>query len=736
MISDLLTTLNTNQQAAAQHYEGPALVLAGAGAGKTKTLIHRIAHLIDRGVHPNEILAITFTNKAAAEMRDRAGQLVPGAQDLWISTFHSAGVRILRAYGDRVGLQPGFLIYDDDDQLDLLKDIMEHLIDVPVDASPKTLRSLIDKAKNNLWGPEDLARGVGSSRTVSGFPVQTAVEAYRRYQTRLRSANAIDFSDLLMETVRLFDTCPDVLERIQRRARFIQIDEYQDTNRAQYQFARLLSQSHQNLMAIGDPDQSIYRFRGADIQNILDFQKDYPGAEIYRLEHNYRSSAKVLEVANLLIMHNTERLDKVLRPVKPDGEDIAFHRAADHRFEADYVAQSITLSHAQGRALGDMAILYRTNAQSRVLEEALRRNNIPSRLVGGVGFFDRREIKDILAYVRLSLNPRDEIALRRVLSRPKRGIGEVALNKLVEFAKTAGMSVLEAFGSADQVLERGAQKVREFYDLMLTYAEACELYAPQDIVQLILDSSGYMAFLRTEGQEGKARIENVEELLVALREWSVEHEGLGIAEFLDEAALLASVDDARTKRENSGVPEDAVTLMTLHNAKGLEFKEVFIVGVEENLLPSRNSISEPGGIEEERRLFYVGITRAMDKLTLTAAEARMTYGKTQAVQDSRFLSELDNRYIEVDSYGQVRKGNKVKTQIQSPVVHTRPSSAPTSTEQTVLQFKGGERVRHPKFGEGTVLAVSGFGDKQQVIVAFDQSGSKTLIARFANLTRL
>jgi DNA helicase II / ATP-dependent DNA helicase PcrA len=1087
----LLEGLNPNQAAAAQHVTGPALVLAGAGAGKTKTLIHRIALLIaEHEVHPNEILAVTFTNKAAAEMRERAGHLVTGASDLWMSTFHSAGVRILRAYGERIGLQKGFLIYDDDDQLDLLKEIMQNLPGLPQDANPRYLRAAIDRAKSNLWGPEEV-NTQGEAR-IAGLPKASVVEGYRRYQARLRSANAIDFSDLLSETVRLFREDPEALERIQRRTRFIQIDEYQDTNTAQYEFAKLLASSEKNIVCIGDPDQclppetlirtatgcipieqvvegmdvygtggslepmlgkvrfvkkghfagpmwevqaggrtlrgtphhlvmartepragryyvylmyrsdrgyrvgmtkslrandsglvehgfkvrlnqehgdkiwvlkacsslaealyyenfysahyglptalfhgvgrdltmddvwlerlyreldtasaaqrlmtdlwlhpdfphhrpqngmrrqsvnlvmyqdgrngsgvgyhriqwcsnrpeiverliakgfpvrsnskgvngyrievmrknyadalelthqiaqagemeiqrraqiggkiysfmplshlhpgmsilierngkleeadidaveqapydgpvfdlevepthtyiaggmlvhnSIYRFRGADIRNILDFQKDYHGAQIYKLEHNYRSSAKVLRAANLLIEHNTERLEKILRPVKPEGEDVAFYRAFDHRGEADYIAQSITSAVHKGRKLEQIAILYRTNAQSRVLEEVLRRNNIAAKIIGGVGFYDRREIKDMLAYVRLALNPRDEVALKRIVGRPRRGIGDSAIQKLSEWAKANKQPLLTAFAQSETILERGAAKAREFYDLIASFAEACDLYDPQHVVKLILDSSGYIAMLQAEGTEGKQRLENLDELLVALTEWSKENEGAGILDFLDEASLLSSVDDARTKRENGGVPEEAVVLMTLHNAKGLEFPEVYVVGVEEGLLPSRNSLAEQGGLEEERRLFYVGITRAMEKLTLTAAENRLEYGKTRSSEDSRFLSELGDSYTQVNAYGEaLTKSSRGTHRDYRP---TAPAAVVSSQKEKIpleSEFKGGEKVSHPKFGAGTVLAVSGFSDKQQLIVAFESVGNRTLLTKFANLTRV
>lgn len=730
---DLLSQLNPNQAEAAAHFTGPALVIAGAGSGKTRTLVYRLAHLImHHHVPPREILAVTFTNKAAAEMRERAEKLVYGASDLWMSTFHSAGVRILRAYGERIGLKRGFVILDDDDQLDLIKEIMGNIPGMPQDANPRYLRSIIDKAKSNLWTPDDLY--LKGDEFMAGLKKDVAVEGYRRYESRMRGMNAIDFGDLLTETVRLFREVPDVLEKIQARARFIMIDEYQDTNTAQYEFARLLASKERNLLVVGDPDQSIYKFRGADIKNILDFQQDYPDARVYKLQENYRSSAKVLTIANKLIENNTERLDKTLVPVKPEGEDVWFYRATDQKFESDFVAQQITLMSHRGYKLTDMAVLYRTNAQSRVVEESLRRSQIPAKIVGGVGFYDRREIKDILSYARLAINPSDDVAFRRIVGRPKRGIGDTAVQKLLDWGSLHRKSLLEAASMADTILERGANKCQEFALLMKDLHEKVEDYEPHHFLQLVIESTGYLEMLKNEGREGQDRRENLEELINAATDWSEQHEGGSIADFLDDAALLSSVDDEKVKRENGGVPEESITLMTLHNAKGLEFPVVFIVGVEEGLLPSRNSLMEPGGLEEERRLFYVGITRAMDRLYLTAAENRMQYGKTNSCEDSRFLEEIEGGFVPVDLYGQPA-GAKKRGSWSS--FHPSAPSVPKSTAPAAPTdgFKGGEKVKHPKFGQGVVLAVAGFGDKQQITVNFAGVGNKTLMTKFANLSR-
>ena len=732
---DLLAQLNPTQAQAADHYEGPALVIAGAGSGKTRTLIYRIAHLIGHyGVQSGEILAVTFTNKAAAEMRERASHLVPGAQDLWMSTFHSAGVRILRAYGEHIGLKRGFVIYDDDDQLDILKDIMGSLPGIGPDTNPRVLRGILDRAKSNLQTPADLDRA--HEPYLSGIPKEAAAEAYRRYETRKKAQNAIDFGDLITETVRLFREVPAVLNAVQNRARFIHVDEYQDTNKAQYELTRLLASRDRNLLVVGDPDQSIYKFRGADIQNILDFQKDYPDSKVYMLEHNYRSSARVLGIANRLIENNAERLDKTLKAVKDDGPPVVFHRATDHRAEGDFVSEWITRLHArEGRPLTDMAVLYRTNAQSRVIEESLRRVQIPAKIVGGVGFYDRREIRDILAYARLSINPSDDVALRRIIGRPRRGIGDTALTKLLDWAATHRTSLLEACARADTdgILDRGAQKAVDFAALMHAMSDAADNYEPGAFLRYVIETSGYLDLLRQEGPEGQVRAENLDELVNAAEEWSQEHEGT-IGDFLDDAALLSSVDDMRTRQENKDTPEEAVTLMTMHNAKGLEFPVVFIVGVEEGLLPSKGAIAEAGGIEEERRLFYVGITRAMDRLFLTAAENRMQYGKTNAAEDSRFLEEIEGGFDTVDPYGQVVEYRTKTWKTYRPTVPTASAVKNTSPLTSGMAYRGGERVRHPKFGEGQVLAVAGIGDRQEVTVHFPTAGTKKLLVKFANLS--
>ncbi len=1083
----LLDKLNPAQREAAEHYEGPALVVAGAGSGKTRTVVHRIGHLMEHhGVYPTEILAVTFTNKAAGEMKHRVVDLVgPQADQIWVSTFHSSGVRILRVYGEFVGLKSGFVIYDDGDQLDVLKTVLESIPSAG-DTNPRYLRSVIDRAKSNLWTPEDLARE--AEDWISGMPREVAVEGYKRYQSAMRRANAIDFGDLLSLTVQLFRDHPEVLDKVQQRAVFIHVDEYQDTNKAQYEFARLLADKYRNLLVVGDPDQclppetlirtsrgcvpiesvsegdhvfgtgatgdlvssrvthikrgqfsgslrvvkaggrtlkgtphhvvlsrmvmekgkhfvylmyradrgyrvgltksvrsndagwedfgfrvrmnqehadklwilrvvesraeaayweafyaakynlptqlfhgvgrglamdeamlerlfreldtasgaerlmhdlelhpefphyrpqngarrqslnlvmfqdfrngpvgyhriqwssnrediaqkllkaglpmrsngrggyrielcrkeypealeiarqiaavggmdiqrraqingqmyaftplshlhpgmrvlvqegdtlkeasvdsieredydgpvfdlevepthtylangilvhnSIYRFRGADIQNILDYQHDYPDAVIYRLEENYRSNARILQIANKVIAQNTERLEKILRPVKPEGEPVRFYKAPDHRAEADFVSNRVEHLRGTGVSLDKISILYRTNAQSRALEERFLRSSIPVRLVGGVSFYDRQEIRDILSFARLAINPDDDISLKRSIKRPKRGIGDSSVTKLEEWARANRVSLFTAFGRADEILERSGKNAQEFHKLISELGEYAQENDAEAFLKLTIDATGYVEMLKAEQktgskQEAEARLENLNELVNAASEWGNENNHGPIEAYLDDAALLSSVDDARTKRNNKDVPEEAVTFMTMHNAKGLEFEQVFIVGLEEGLLPHRSSIVEPGGIEEERRLFYVGITRAMDSLTLTMADSRQVYGKTMPSEASRFLEDIPKDLIvPVNLFNQPLADAPVDAHRVPPHLQAELEKA----GGVVTALKGGEKVKHPKFGVGRVLGITGLGERQEAMIAFDGGvGTKKLLIKYANL---
>jgi len=613
---ELLEPLNDEQRAAVRHYQGPALVLAGAGSGKTRTVVHRIAYLMaEHGVYPQQILAVTFTNKAAGELKERVETLIGDpARDLWVATFHGACLRVLRSYGERIGLQPGFGIYDDADQLDLLKELLQQVQGLK-DANPRALRGIIDRAKSHLWSPQQLATEGEEAfgRIVAGVPLEHVVEVYERYQARLERANAVDFNDILGRTVELFEGHPDVLERVQQRAVFIHVDEYQDTNQAQYRLTHLLADTYRNLMVVGDPDQSIYAFRGADVRNILDFQRDYEDAAVYRLELNYRSVGSVLEVANAVILHNQGRLEKNLRPIKGAGAKVRLYRAADHRAEADFVARTVErLVAERDLRLDDVAVLYRTNAQSRVLEESLRRTGLAARIVGGVGFYERREVKDVLSYARAALNASDDVSWRRILNRPKRGIGKTSEDKLVAWAARKRTAFSEALKHVDDVLggTPAVKRVQDFLELMNDLAREAEELPAGNFLKAVMDQSGTMRALKDEGSyEAQGRLENLEELLNAVAEWQ-EEEGGSIAEFLDEASLMSSVDDRAVEAVNGETEGEAVTLMTLHNAKGLEFPVVFLVGMEENLIPHRSSTGNLQEIEEERRLLYVGIIRA------------------------------------------------------------------------------------------------------------------------------
>jgi len=1041
---DLLSSLNEAQQQAVLHFEGPALVVAGAGSGKTRTVVHRIAYLLrERRVYPGEILAVTFTNKAAGEMKERLEKMVgPLAKDLWVSTFHSAALRILRVYGEWVGLRSGFVVYDDDDQSTLLKEILK---DLGIEARPGQLRAVLDRIKNRLGGVGEFLREAPDF--VAGVPKEQAAEVFRLYQQALRGQGALDFNDLLLLAIELFEEHPEILAKVRQRARFIHVDEYQDTNPVQYKLTRLLAGEEPNLVVVGDPDQclppdtlvhtpqglrpiaeleaghgvlaasgdgrlaparvgyvkrgsyrgplwrvraggttlrgtphhllpvrmapeagsycvylmyrhdrgyrvgliksprpndagleelgselrlnqewgdklwllkvvpsyaearyhealfaaryglptvwfhgegrdldtetgarrlmkdlwlhpefphhrpqnglnltmygdrrrlhrvqwssvradvaerlgragfavrsngrgayrletarvsypealafaksvarlggmeivrkmriggrsyhlmplshlhpgmrvllqddsgalreaaveavehtdydgpvydleldthhtyladgvlvhnSIYGFRNADINNILSFTKDYPGAKVFRLEANYRSTAAILSVANAVIEKNTARLEKVLRPIKAGGEKVKLFRAPNAREEAAFVAREI----AKRGNFGQIAVLYRTNAQSRLLEEHLRRAGIPARLVGAVGFYERREVKDLLAYARVAVNPLDTLSLRRIVNTPPRGIGASTVGKLLEHAHKQGISALEAFRHAREVLSR-PQQVETFVKLLDELIEAAYETGPREFLKRVLEETGYLEALRAEA-DGEERIGNVEELLRAAGDWEEEVGGT-LADFLDTIALTASAEEPAKRVQDGKLADpdaggDEVTLMTLHNAKGLEFPVVFLVGVEENLLPHRNSLSRLEDLEEERRLFYVGITRAQETLYLSYAEEREVYGKREYTRESRFLADVPPELLEeVSAFGGV-----------GSAVVIRPAKA---EEKPLGVFKGGEKVRHPRFGQGTVVAAMG----SEVTVHFPGVGLKRLALQFAGLERI
>lgn len=719
-MEDLLTALNLEQRRAVLHHTGPALVIAGAGSGKTRTVVHRIAYLMaEHGVYPTEILAVTFTNKAAGEMKERLKLMVGrDAQELWVSTFHSAALRILRIHGQQIGLRPGFVIYDDNDQVALLKEVLGGL---GVELAPKVARGIVDRIKssNSLEGFL-----LGADTYVSGLPKEHVADIYRAYENRMAELGAVDFNDLLIKTIELFEKAPQVLAKVQQRARFIHVDEYQDTNPVQYRLTNLLAgEGEPNLMVVGDPDQSIYGFRNADIHNILSFTDSYPTAKVYRLEANYRSSSAILKVANAVIEKNQQRLEKTLIATKGDGEPVFLYRAPDHREEAVFVARESARLVRGGLSADEIAVLYRTNAQSRVLEEAFGRMGMKARIVGGVGFYQRREIRDVLAYVRLSINPSDDLALRRILNVPTRGVGSTSVSRLGQLAGES-RGWMWALQHADEVLA-GAQLVstRRFVELADGLREAASESQPEAFLRLVLQESGYTEMLRSEA-DGEPRLENLEELLRAAHEWQSTNAG-SIAEFLDEIALTA-----RAEEPDSG-PTEAVILMTLHNAKGLEFKVVFLVGIEENLLPHRSSLVRISEIEEERRLFYVGITRAQDRLYLALSEEREMYGRREPAHPSRFLEDIPQGLLELLSpYGKVLSTDFRRSGPAAEATKIRGVKYPAGA------FKGGEIVRHPRFGSGRVVATSGAGEKQEVTVAFEGAGLKKLVVKYASLEQV
>lgn len=704
---DLLAPLNEAQRQAVLHFEGPALVVSGAGSGKTRTVVHRVAYLLrHRGVYPTEILAVTFTNKAANELRERLLHLVgPAAKEIWAATFHSAALRVLRAYGEHLGLRPGFVVYDEGDQTALLKELMKEL---GLEARPGSIRALLDRTKNSGQGFAGFLQE--APEYVAGLPKAKLATLLHCYQEALKAHGAVDFGDILLLALELFERHPEVLEKVRQRARFIHVDEYQDTNPVQYRFIRLLAgqgasggkpQGEPNLMAVGDPDQSIYGFRAADIRNILDFTRDFPQAKVYRLEENYRSAEPILRLANAVIARNQKRLEKTLRPLKKGGEPVRLFRAATAREEARFVAQEIA---RLGPPYDRYAVLYRTNAQSRLLEEALRLSGIPAQVVGGVGFFERTEVKDLLAYARLAVNPMDLLAFKRAVSTPPRGLGPTTLARVM----AVPLPPLEALR---EIPLKGAQaRAKEAFLTLMGELSALAEGPAEAFFRHLLSATDYLAYLEEAYDDPEDRRENVEELLRAAKEAG------SVQEFLDRVTLTAGID-----APNQGEPAQRVQLMTLHNAKGLEFPVAFLVGLEEHLLPHRNSLSRLEDLEEERRLFYVGLTRAQERLYLSYALEREVFGRREPARMSRFLEELPMGLYEEYTPPSGAEG---------PRAHPGLGESPSA--QSARPFKGGERVYHPKFGPGQVVAAQG----EEVTVHFEGIGLRRLHLRFADLRPL
>ena len=774
-----LDMLNDRQREAVLQTEGPVLILAGAGSGKTRVLTQRIAYLIEeKNVNPWNILAITFTNKAAEEMRERVHDLVGfGSESIWVSTFHSACVRILRRFIDRLGYDTNFTIYDTDDAKSVMKEVCKRLnIDTKI-YKERALLSEISAAKNELISPEEFALN-----TMGDFSKRRVAEAYREYQDALKKNNALDFDDLIGKTVELFRMNPDVLDSYQERFRYISVDEYQDTNTAQFELVSLLSGKYRNLCVVGDDDQSIYKFRGANIRNILDFEKVFPEAKVVRLEQNYRSTQTILDAANAVIRNNTARKSKTLWTDQGEGEKVHFRRFDSAYEEAEFIASDIAKRKRQtGADYRDFAVLYRTNAQSRLLEERFIMEGIPYDVVGGVNFYARKEIKDVLAYLKTIDNGRDDLAVKRIINVPRRGIGATTILRVQDYADGRGISFFDALCEADQIMavRKSAAKLTDFATMIRAFRSRLEYYSLEELVNEVLENTGYVKELEESGEEdAQERIQNIDELISKVVAYESGHEEATLSGFLEEVALVADVDRV------DGA-DNRVLLMTLHSAKGLEFPCVYLSGMEDGIFPSFMTIAsdDPSDIEEERRLAYVGITRAKEELTLTCAKQRMVRGETQYNPVSRFVREVPDELLD-EKAPVFRKMPEFEEYQESPALQERFRSAPyggnyggnttadfrpravakpkrTAEENKPfiargleslsgvnglsrgvqgkagsLEYTQGDRVRHMKYGEGTVLGIEEGPRDYQVTVEFDRAGVKIMYAAFAKLKKV
>ena len=757
----LLNGMNDRQAEAVQTTEGPLLIMAGAGSGKTRVLTHRIAYLIDeKMVNPWNILAITFTNKAAREMRERAEKLKTEAQDCLIATFHSMCVRILRREADHIGYNRNFTIVDPGEQRTLMKRILKNLNLDPKKWNERAILGSISNAKNDLIDEVAYANLAGDMYT------EIVAKCYTAYQKELRQSEAMDFDDLIMLTLRLFDQNPDVLTYYQQRYQYIHVDEYQDTNHAQYQLVKLLASRFKNICVVGDADQSIYGWRGADMQNILDFEKDYPEAKVVLLEENYRSTKTILQAANEVIRNNRNRRPKNLWTQNEDGEEIVYYRANDEQDEALFVARTIDQLSREGYSHKDFAVLYRTNAQSRTVEEALLKSNIPYTMVGGTKFYSRKEIRDVISYLNLIANPSDNISYERVVNEPKRGVGPGTVEKIRNFASSQEISLLNASANIllSPVKGKAAQAVYDFANMLLDLRERLYDFTVTELVEAVLEKTGYTASLAAQATlESQARIENIEEFLSVTKNFDespdnpTDESGLDkLSRFLNDLALIADTDDGDTESSE-------VTLMTLHAAKGLEFPVVFLVGMEENVFPLSRASEDEDELEEERRLAYVGITRAEKILYLTNANSRMLYGKTNYNQPTRFLREISSDLLDYQglarpanssfkvSYtnsdtSQFGQGMSLAQALQERKRQAAPSSISTGSlpfgkssqsqpSKPEVAWAIGDIAHHKKWGDGTVLAVSGSGNSQELKINFPEVGLKKVLASIAPIEK-
>ncbi|AIQ65778.1 ATP-dependent DNA helicase PcrA [Paenibacillus stellifer] len=775
-IIDAVSRLNPPQRQAVEATEGPLLIMAGAGSGKTRVLTHRIAWLIsNRKAPPWAILAITFTNKAAREMQERVSRLVgPDGRDIWVSTFHSMCVRILRKDIERIGFTSNFSILDSTDQLSVIRACMKELNIDTKKFEPKAVQSMISTAKNELVTPQQYEMKIGD------YLEGLVSKIYKLYQKKLKSNNSLDFDDLIMTTIQLFKEVPEVLDFYQRKFRYIHVDEYQDTNRAQYMLCRMLADSHHNICVVGDSDQSIYRWRGADITNILNFEEDYPEAKVIMLEQNYRSTKNILNAANGVIALNSGRKPKKLWTDSDEGPKIKVYRADSEHDEGYFVTGEISKNVKQGKSYQDHAILYRTNAQSRVIEEILIKSDIPYQIVGGIKFYDRKEIKDLLAYLRLLSNPDDDISLTRIINVPKRGLGDTTVSKLSDAAAARGVSIFQVLETVDDLGFAGRTRnaLVEFYDMILALHRMVEFLSVTELTEKVLEMSQYKLELQKENTiESRSRLENIEEFLSVTMEFEKNNEDKSLVSFLTDLALIADIDSMNDSEEDRS---DAVVLMTMHSAKGLEFPTVFIVGMEEGVFPHSRAFQDNDELEEERRLAYVGITRAEKQLFLSCARMRTLFGRTTQNPPSRFLEEIPEELKE-DTAGagpdRFRRGgdsggaygargfaaggrsNFGGRSTASPAPSAAPgsrggagspaagrSSGVTVTSGAKAQprpaggahadYKAGDKVSHGKWGIGTIVAVKGTGNDMELQIAFPApTGVKKLLASFAPITK-
>ncbi|MFT7822783.1 DNA helicase PcrA [Bacillus siamensis] len=733
--NQLLSGLNPVQQEAVKTTDGPLLLMAGAGSGKTRVLTHRIAYLMaEKHVAPWNILAITFTNKAAREMKERVESILgPGADEIWISTFHSMCVRILRRDIDRIGINRNFSILDTADQLSVIKGILKERNIDPKKFDPRSILGSISSAKNELIEPEEFAK------TAGGYYDQVTSDVYTEYQKKLLKNQSLDFDDLIMTTIKLFERVPEVLEFYQRKFQYIHVDEYQDTNRAQYLLVKQLAARLENICVVGDSDQSIYRWRGADIANILSFEKDYPSANVILLEQNYRSTKRILQAANEVIKNNSNRKPKNLWTENDEGVKLSYYSGDNEFGEGQFVAGKIYELHSSGRRkLSDIAILYRTNAQSRVIEETLLKAGLNYNIVGGTKFYDRKEIKDILAYLRLVSNPDDDISFTRIVNVPKRGVGATSLEKIASYAAMNGMSMFQAIKQIDfiGVSAKAANALDGFGAMIENLTNMQDYLSITELTEEILDKTEYREMLKAEKSiEAQSRLENIDEFLSVTKNFEQKSEDKSLVAFLTDLALIADIDQLDQKEEESG-GKDAVTLMTLHAAKGLEFPVVFLMGMEEGVFPHSRSLMEEAEMEEERRLAYVGITRAEEELYLTNAKMRTLFGRTNMNPESRFIREIPDDLLEnlnEKKTPRMQPGRKMQPK-RGPV--SRPVSYANKTGGDSLSWAVGDKAGHKKWGTGTVVSVKGEGESTELDIAFPSPvGVKRLLAAFAPIEK-